>query len=476
MPGLFDTLNLGAHSLQVQQQAIEVAGHNLANVNNPAYARQRLHLATTPPIPTPVGPMGTGVDAVAIRQLRDALLDAQVTRETSVRGYLDATQQALQLAQAILGEAINRRTDRPEAVAGAEGLGSQFSVAEGLSALFNAFQSLSTQPSSLSERQNVLAAAGNLTGTLRQLDGRLASLRDSLNQSLQADVLKANQLLAEIANYNKQIVAIEAGGRVAANDLRDARQQRIEELARILPIQAVAQSNGALDITVNGVTLVSGVKVEDTLRLYDAGAGQWLVQTTNGGSPLSLTSGSLQGAIAARDGPLQALRADLNALATALIREVNALHRPGYSLTGSTGADFFTGTNAADIAVNPALLDQPALLQAAGAPNAPGDNQVALALAQLADRTHADLGHQTFTQFYAQTVANLGQELDWTNRALADQDAVEKMLYRQRDAISGVSVDEEMTDLIKFQKAFEASAKLIATLDEMLTTVVNMKR
>lgn len=476
MPGLFDTLNLGARSLQVQQQAIEVAGHNLANVNNPAYARQRLEVATSPPVPTPIGPLGTGADAVAIRQLRDALLDAQITRETSVRGFLDATQRALQLGQAILGQSIDRQTSAAEATSGTEGLGSQFSVAEGLSALFNAFQSLSTQPASLSERQNVLAAAQNLAGTLRQVDGRLAALHDSLNQSLQADVLKANQLLAEIANYNRQIVAAEAGGRGTANDLRDARQQRLEELARIVPIQAVAQANGALDITVNGVTLVSGVQVADTLQLYEAGSGRWLVQTAQGGVALTLTSGSLQGAIEARDGPLQALRDDLNALAAALIREVNALHRPGYSLTGSTGADFFTGTTAADIAVNPALLEQPALLQVAGQPNAPGDNQVALALAQLADQRHADLGHQTFSQFYAQTVGELGQALDWTNRTLADQEAVEKMLLRQRDALSGVSVDEEMTDLIKFQKAFEASAKLIATLDEMLSTVVNMKR
>lgn len=476
MPSLFDTLNLGARSLQVQQQAIEVAGHNLANVNNPAYARQRLAVATSPPIPTPIGPFGTGVDAVAVRQLRDALLDAQITRETSVRGYLDATLQALQLGQAILGQTIDRQTGAAEALAGIEGLGSQFSLAEELSALFSAFQSLSTQPSSLSERQNVLAAAENLAGTLRQLDGRLAALRDALHQSLQTEVLKANQLLAEIANYNRQIVAAEAGGQVTANDLRDARQQRLEELARIVPIQTVAQSNGAVDVTVNGVTLVSGVHLQDTLALYDAGAGRLLVQTTQGGPALTLTSGTLQGTIEARDGALQTLRDDLNALAAALIREVNALHRPGYSLTGSTGADFFTGTNAADIAVNRALLEQPALLQAAGQPNAPGDNQVALALAQLAGQRHADLGHQTFSQFYAQTVARLGQGLDWTNRALADQEAVEKMLLRQRDAISGVSVDEEMTDLIKFQKAFEASAKLIATLDEMLSTVVNMKR
>lgn len=461
---------MGARSLQVQQQGIEVAGHNLANVNNPAYARQRVNLATSITIPTPIGPMGTGVVAVSIQQLRNVLLDTQITGETSVRGYLEAAEKALQLGQAVLGQRIDRQAT------GTQGVGSQNGVAERLSDLFAAFQGLSTQPTSLSQRQNVLAAAENLAADLRQIDSQLGTLGRSLDDSLQADVTTVNQLLGEIANYNKQIISVESGGQVTANDLRDSRQQRIEELARLVNIQTATQSNGAVDISISGTTVVSGVTVDDTLSLYDAGGGQMLVQTATGAVPLALTGGSLQGTIEARDGALQTMRNDLNSLASTLISEVNALHRAGYSLTGTTGADFYTGTGAADIAVNAALVGAPALLQASGTSGAVGDNAVALALAQLASQKHAGLSNQTFSESYSRTVAAFGQAIASTNSALSDQDAVESMLLRQRDAISGVSLDEEMTDLMKFQKAFDASAKLIATVDEMLDTVLNMKR
>jgi flagellar hook-associated protein 1 FlgK len=476
MPGLFDTLNMGARSLQVQQQGIEVAGHNLANVNNPAYARQRVHLATSPTIPTTLGPLGTGVDAVAIRQLRDGLLDAQITSETSVRGFLEAQQKALQLGQSILGQEIDRQAAGADASTAAQAVGSQYGIAEGLSDLFESFQSLSLNPASLSERQNVLATAESLATGVQQIDRRLGTLQTSLNDSLQAEVTQANQLLREIANYNKQIIAIEAGGRVTANDLRDSRQQRLEELAKLVNIQTSTQSHGAVDVSIAGTTLVSGVNVEDTLALYDAGGGQMLVQTATGATPLTLTGGSLQGTIEARDGALKNLRDDLDTLAATLISQVNAIHRGGYGLTGATGADFFTGTGAADMAVNSALVANPALLQASGVAGASGDNQVALALAQLARQPQAGLANQTFSASFARTVAGLGQALASTNNALSDQDAVDSMLLRQRDAVSGVSLDEEMTDLMKFQKAFEASARLIATVDEMLSTLISMKR
>jgi flagellar hook-associated protein 1 FlgK len=182
----------------------------------------------------------------------------------------------------------------------------------------------------------------------------------------------------------------------------------------------------------------------------------------------------MQGTIAARDGALQALRRDVNALASDLITKINAIHVTGYSLTGSTGQDLFSGTDASDIAVNSALAGNPALLQGSAVSGAVGDNQVALALAQLANAPQASLGNQTFSQRYSETVATFGQALSNVNSQLADQEIVQTMLWRQRDAVSGVSLDEEMTDMIKYQRAFEASARLISTVDELLETVISM--
>jgi flagellar hook-associated protein 1 len=137
---------------------------------------------------------------------------------------------------------------------------------------------------------------------------------------------------------------------------------------------------------------------------------------------------------------------------------------------------FFTGTDATDIGVNASLLNDPTLVQAAGVSGAPGDNQTALALAQIAEKKLAALNNQTLSQGYGQTVAAFGQALASVNTDLSDQKTVEDMLMRQRDSIGGVSLDEEMADLTKFQKAFAASARLITTVDEMLDAVVNLKR
>jgi flagellar hook-associated protein 1 FlgK len=126
--------------------------------------------------------------------------------------------------------------------------------------------------------------------------------------------------------------------------------------------------------------------------------------------------------------------------------------------------------------VNAALTGNPALVQISGVAGNVGDNSVGLALGQLAEQQNAALGNQSFSQKYGAIVADLGQSLASANGKMADHDIVQQMLLRQRDSISGVSIDEEMTDLMKFQKAFEASAKLISTVDEMLETLMNMKR
>jgi flagellar hook-associated protein 1 FlgK len=466
MLGLFGTLNLGARALQTQQQAVEVAGHNLANVNNPAYARQRLAVETAVTTPSAFGPQGTGINAVGIVRLRSTLLDQQITNESSVTGSLEAQQEALQNAQAELGQVIDTQAAQD---------GAQHGIAEGLNNLFNEFQTLSTNPTSLTERQVVLMKAADLATKFNTVDQRLGDLQGELNRSLDTDISQVNGLLKDIANLNDKIMNAETGQPGVANDLRDLRQQRLEDLAKIVKIDTVEVSSG-VNISIAGVSVVDGPAVVDKLESYDAGGGQMLVRTQTGTTPLAVSGGRLQGTIDARDGAVASLRSNLNLLASTLITQVNTIHGAGYSLTGSSNAKFFDGSDASDIKVNASLMGNPALLQVSAVNGAVGDNQVALSLAQLANNGNAALNNQTFSQNYAQTVAALGQSLSSLNNQLEDQTAVSNMLGTQRNSVSGVSLDEEMTDMVKFQKAFQASAKLITTVDELLDTVVNMKR
>jgi flagellar hook-associated protein 1 len=476
MLGLFGILNMGTRAMGAQRAGVEVAGQNLANVNNAAYARQRVTISTSLTITGALGPQGTGADAVGILQMRSALLDQQIQAEASLRGGLESRQLALQYAQSALGVQIDRLASGSEGATAAQGVGGANSLADSLSDLFNAFQSLSTNPTSMAERQTLLMKASSLASQFNQFDARVENLRQSLNSSIDSDVAAANQLLREIAELNERIGQIESAGTGAANDLRDTRQERLEALAKYVNLDLSSGANGAVDIAVGGVTMVSGNDLTDTIESYDGGGGQVFVRAVTAGTPLTLTSGSIQGTVDARDGAITDLQTSVNTLATLLISEVNAVHVTGFSLTDTTGENFFGGTDASDIVVNALLLNDPSLVQAAGVAGAPGDNQTALALAKVAQQKLPALNGQTLSQGYGQTVAAFGQALASVNTDLSDQQTVENMLLRQRDSIGGVSLDEEMADLTRFQKAFAASARLITTVDEMLETVVNLKR
>lgn len=470
MLGLFGTLNLGTRALQAQQTAVEVAGQNLANVNNSAYARQRVQMQTSATMQSSVGQQGTGVEITAIMQIRDALLDNQIQGELSVGGYWTAQQTALESAQAGLGEYINTSGTASSTDGATQGL------ADDLSGLFNAFQSVATTPDSLSERQLLVSSAQMLATRFNQTSARLDQVKTDLNTTLSGNVDSANSLISDIAKLNARITAAEGAGGGTANDLRDLRQQKLESLSQLVNFTQTTGNNGGVNISIDGNQIISDSTVVDTLQTYDAGGGQMLVRTTNGGTNLNLTGGSIQGTIDARDGALATVRSGLDTLASQLITQVNTIYSAGYDLNGNTGANFFTGTNASDISVNSDLLNDPSLVQAAGVSGASGDNSVALALAQLASQPQSALGNQTFNAAYNKTVAGLGYALNDANTQSSDSSAVQAMLSQRRDSVSGVSIDEEMSDLIRFQKAYVASAKIVTTVDEMLDTVLNMKR
>lgn len=463
-------MDLGARSLRTQRQGVELAGQNLANVNNPAYARQRLNIQTSTSINTGLGPQGTGVTATGIQQIRDTLVDKHILGETSVTSFLEAKQRALETLQHGLGERFTA-----DALNGAEGIQtSQLSTS--INEYFSALQGLSASPASLTARQSVNAAGQKLASGLNGAFNSLQQLGSELNNGVTDGVKSANELLQSIATLNKDISDAEGASGGVANDFRDARQQKLEELAKLVNFETSTDTGGNLNVAVGGQLLVSGRTIVDRLQSFDSGAGVLMVRAEGVGTPVSLTSGSIQGAISARDEVVAGYKTRLNAFAGELSSAVNTTHRPGYNLAGGTGADFFVGTDAASIKVNDAIRSDPRLLQASGASGEAGNNVVALALAQLQDAKRVSLGGQTFGEAYSGMAADLARDLSSANDSLGQQQIMENYLKAQRASLSGVSIDEEMTDLVRFEKAFQASAKLIATLSEMLEDVVNLKR
>ena len=470
---LLGTLDLGRRSLQTQRQAIEVTGNNLANVNTAGYSRQRLVIQSASTIDTDIGPQGTGAEAVRIEQLRSTLLDRQAESELSVQGSLEAQQRTLQLLQAKVGQQIDRQA--AGATSATQGVSGQNGLADDLSGLFNTFQSLSAQPTSLDARQTVLNQAQKVVDGFHTVATGVAALEDSLNQSIGTDVTSANALLKDVATLNDQIARAESGSGAQANELRDARQQKLEALAKIAKVDVAEDSTGMVDVSLSGASLVSGNQMTDTLEAYDTGTGDLGVRTKTGATPLTINGGSLNGYIQVRDGSLVPLKQEIDQLAKSLVDAVNTAHGKGFGLTGATGNDFFTGTDAATLGLNAAVVGNPALIQASGDAAAKGDNAVALALAQLGNQPQAALNGATFNEKFTRSVTEIGDALANVNSDLTTQKSFQDLLETQRNAVSGVSLDEEMTNMMKFQKAYEASARLINTVDSMLDTVIGLK-
>ncbi len=464
MSGLFSTLDLARRSMQTQMAGVQVAGQNIANVNTPGYSRQRADITEALATPTANGLVGTGAQVVKIQQLVSELLNGQIQSHNSDLGFQQGRQTALQSTQNALNEILSNGPDGT----GSSGLSGQ------LTNLFKAFQGVAASPNSTSARQALVGAAQTLAATFNQVSGKFSDLKSALNTSLNNDVDSANKFLTQIADLNARIYDAEVSGGTA-NDLRDRRGLALENLGKLVNFSASTDAKGQISVSIGGQSLVSGRQLADTLKTYDAGGGQMLVQTATGGVNLTLAGGTMQGTIPARDGDLATLQTKLDSLASNLISAVNTVHGAGFSPTGTTGANFFTGTSAATISVNVALANNPSLIQTSGSATAGGDNSVALQLAQLTAAAQAGLGGATFGNFYGATVAQIGTALSDANAQVANQQTVSDMLATQRGAVSGVNIDEEMTNLISFQRAYTASAELLKTVDQMIQVTLAMK-
>jgi flagellar hook-associated protein 1 FlgK len=349
-------------------------------------------------------------------------------------------------------------------------------LAANLSTLFDSFNSLANDPSDLSLRQTTVQSAQQVAAQFNQVSSQLSTVQSNLNTSVQNDVASGNQDLNTIATLNQQIGVAQSSGS-NADTLVDQREQTLENLAGLANYSTSTEADGAVDVSIGGVTMVSGGSIAATLQTYTDGNGNQQVETQDASgntTQLTLTGGSIAGEITARDGALASLQSGLDTLASQLITQVNSVYSAGYDLNGNTGQDLFTGTDAASIGVNSNLASDPTQFQAAGTSGAAGDNTVALALAQLGNQKVSGLNNQTFSANYAQTVANLGDAISSVNDQLNTSQSVSQMLTTQRASTSGVSTDQEMTNLIQYQKSYEASAELITTLNQMLQAVVTM--
>ena len=459
MQTLFGNLEVGRKSLLAQQLALQVTGNNIANVNTPGYTRQRAVLAESLAQDTPAGPIGTGVDVQTVESVRDQFLEARLgsviqdsSREDAVAGYLNQVQSVSAVSQAGLRDALSR--------------------------FFNSFSALATDASSLPLRSSLISAAQNLTTTFQNSAQQLTEIRENADAAIVDAVNQINSLTARIGSLNQQITNTEFGGS-HVNSLRDERAEALNQLASFIDIHYYEAEDGTLSVSTAGQSLVTANFVQALRAQQTAPYGFRQIIAGQTDITGSIQGGRLSGLVQVRDVIVPNYQADLDTLASNVINQINTVHTGGTDLQippTSPALDFFnpvsgTAGAARAISVN-AVIAGDARYIAAGRSGAPGDNANALALADLGNQRLLASGTQTFADAIASLQSRIGTDAQRAQSELETNNAIRTQLENSRDAVSGVSLDEEAVDLIKFQRAYQASAKYISVIDQLMEDIV----
>lgn len=465
MPGTFFGIETAKRALWATQAALDTTGHNISNANTPGYSRQVANLVATEPYAMPgftrtgePQQLGTGVMVASVDRMRDVFLDWQLRQETQTKGYWQSMNTGLNQVELILDEPSE---------SGLRGVLDEF---------WSALQDLSKQPESLAVRAVVREKAQTLTELFHANYKQLDDLYNSLGSDITKKVDQLNSLAGRIADLNARIIQVEStGGK--ANDLKDQRDYLIGQAAQIVNLRVVEKENGSVDVLVGGGPLVEG-KVAHNLLAQVTGSSSdvggvkfsWLDNT---GPTAEITNGELAGlrdmreAIRAHTGGSAGWLDRLNALAADLVKNFNVQHHNGYDLNGNSGTDFFDP--AAVTAENIRLSDQivndlSKIAASASASGVPGDGDNAIRLGEALDATRTD---------YRSLISSLGVDAQHAKNMEDNQTALVSQLDRLSQSVSGVSLDEEMTNMIRFQQGYNAAARMVTTLDEMLDTMIS---
>ena len=464
MSGLNGLFGVGSNALASYQRAMSVTGQNIANVSTPGYSRQEAILTETLPENGRPGQIGTGVQVSEIRRSVDSFVEQQLLGSNERIGQFDASQKALSQIQILFNDANDQ------------------GIAAGLNEFFKAWQDVATNPADLTSRTVLLTKADGLTKLLNQASSQLSTQRISLDGQVGSSINDINSLASKIADLNAQIKLTEVGGQ-QANDLRDQRGRFLNDLAGLVDISSIEDGNGQVTVFVGvGQVLVTDHTAFKLTGVPDATNGGLLDVRYDGGTgpntdiTSSINGGRLKGLLDARDTTATGLQTSLDTLTAQLVSQVNTQHKLGYGLDGSTTQDFFTATGTTAGTISMALTDRQKIAASSTAAGVPGNNVNALALANLQTASVAGLGNTTFQSYYGAMAGSFGATLQGATRDLQGQEILHDQLLAHRAEVSGVSMDEELINLLKYQRAFQAASKLITTSDEMLQTILSLKR
>jgi flagellar hook-associated protein 1 FlgK len=451
MGSLSSSMWIASEALGADQGAMDATSNNIANQNTPGYTREIPVLTEATPTVEGNVTYGNGVELQQIQSVRDQVLEIQIADQNQQQSSAQTQYNALQQVQSLFSDPT-------------QGIGADFTN------FFNSVSQLSTNPASMPNRQAVLTAAQTLTQDFNSTEQNLDSIQSGLNQSVTQNVTQINTLTQQIAQLNLQVGQMQKLGQDPGN-LGDQETQLIQQLSQLTNVNQIQTESGLTLTTGNGTPLV-------------VGGQSFALQTTNGPNGMtdvsfqgqditsSLRGGQLGGNLQVRDTAIPGLLSQIDNLASQFSTSMNAAQASGFDLNGNAGQPLFSDTTGAGAASNLKLAITDPSLIAASSDGTQGSNGNVANL--LAVQTQALPAGENPLDAYASVVSQTG---NLTAQAQAEVTASTSSLNQLNDqlgSISGVNLDEETTNLMNYQRAYEAAARVITTVDELTQSVLDM--
>jgi len=458
MGTLSSLMDLSSQALLADQNALNITANNVANQNTPGYTREVVSWQPMDAVTLSGTSYSLGITSTAVSQ-RDRILEQRVQQQTQTQAQSGALESALQQVQNIFGLSSTSTS------ASSTALGSA------VDGFFNSLSTLEARPSDASTRQSVLTAANNLASVFNSAANQLTQVGAGLDQQVGTVVGQINSLSKTIASLNQQIASTSPNGDAGA--LEDQRQLAITQLSQYVGLnQMTTESNGITLTTANGAVLVSGSKSFALSTTLVAGKTEVIA----GGQDVTsgLSGGQLGGVLEARDQQLPAYAGALDNLAYGIGSAVNAQNALGVDGSGNPGAAIFSlPASAAGAAASiQVATSNPQAVAAAAAGEGSSGSGNAIAMADLA--TANVVGAQTASGFLASFLGQIGNDTAGATTNNAAQQATLTQLTSQRNSLSGVSLDEEASNLTQYQRSYEAAAKVFSIVNTIMASALNL--
>ena len=462
MGTLASLMDLARQSLMANQAALNVTSNNVANQNTPGYTRQVVSLQTRDSVTIGSLTVGGGVyvGQSGISQ-RDRILEQRVQHQTQVQAQSQALESALTQVQNVFSLSSSATS------------ATTTQLGTAMDSFFNALSTLTANPSDSATRQEVISAANGLANAFNSAATQITQISTNLNQQVSGYVDNVNSLTATIASLNEQISGTSPNG--DAGVLEDQRQQAIAQLSKYVGLNQISTENNGITLTTSsGAVLVSGGTAYAMGTTQIAGTTHILAGPTSQDVTQGLTGGYLGGTLEARDQQLPVFQSALDNLAYAVGTQVNQVNAQGLDSSGNPGQALFLlpATPAGAAGSIQLITSNPQAIAAASLGEGPTGNSNALLLAGLA--TGTIVGGQTPSQSLSTLIGQIGTATVAAQNDNTAQQATLSQITTQRNALSGVSLDEEAANLTNYQRAYEAAAKVFSIVDQMMATALNL--